>query len=288
MSESKEIVDGLLEEIITLPSLPDVVQRVSQLLDDPNAALADIGRVVATDPGIALKTLRLVNSAYYGLRNKVTAVEVAVSLLGARVIKNLVLTATVFESFQKTTGLLLRHSVATGIAMGALASARRGTLTMEPSEGFVFGLLHDVGKIILEEFLPNECKRAEALSESKGIPMWQAEREVFGTDHAEVGARLAIKWKLPDALAAAIGYHHSPSACVPPEYAEHAAMVAAADYMVIAAGLGAHAASVAQVSPETWELAGIAGPGVPPVFDAFLAGLPSLDELLQAASATES
>lgn len=284
MTPPRDAVDALLEEIITLPSLPDVVQRVLELLDDPAATLTDIGRVVSTDPSIALKTLRLVNSAYYGLRNKVTAVETAVSLLGAKVIKNLVITATVFESFTKTTTLLLQHSVATGIAMGTIASLRRSPVPLDPSEAFVFGLLHDIGKIILDEFMPEEWKRADELSQTKNIPICEAEREIIGVDHAEIGARLAMKWKLADTLIAAISAHHNLTACRRPDLAPYAATLAAADYLVIAAGFGARPSSIAKVAPATWAKANLANADIPHMLDAFLDALSGMDELMQAVS----
>ena len=97
-------IDHLLEEIVSLPSLPGIVMRVIDLLDRPGSSLEEVGHLISTDPGLALKTLRLANSAHYGVREKLTSVEHAVVYLGEKVIKNLVFAATVFDTLRKGTG----------------------------------------------------------------------------------------------------------------------------------------------------------------------------------------
>ncbi len=144
-------LDYLLEEVVTLPSLPSTVAQITSLINDPNANLQDIGKAISADTALALKTLRIVNSAFYGVREKVSTVENATVLLGMKVIKNLVFTAAVFDSLQFGEEGLLRHNVACGMAMKHLLAS--GLVQAEGLEnaddGFIFGLLHDVGKIIL-------------------------------------------------------------------------------------------------------------------------------------------
>ncbi|HOE66101.1 MAG TPA: HDOD domain-containing protein [Candidatus Hydrogenedentes bacterium] len=278
-------IETLLDGIITLPSLPHVVERVDELLGDPDRSLGEVGKVIATDPSIALKTLRLVNSAYYGLQNRVTSVEHAVALLGAKVIKNLVLTATVFDTFKTTTSQMLRHSVACGTAMGVLARRHAPPLSVTTEEAFVFGLLHDIGKIIIEEFLPQECAEARALCVAQRMPEYQAERIILGIDHAELGSRLAVKWKLPPAIIEAIAGHHDLAKCQDPSMLGFAATLCIADYICVASGFSASESAIALVPDSLWSAVSFTSLDLPDVLDAFFGSLSSLDELASVAGA---
>ncbi|MCP4645396.1 MAG: HDOD domain-containing protein [bacterium] len=283
MSDTNKL-DYILDEIVTLPSLPTAVARITQLVQNPDADLGEIGKAISADPSIALKTLRLVNSAYYGVRQKVSSVGQAVTLLGLKVIKNLVLTATVFDSFQQGADQLLRHSVACGIAMKVLTSAKPGASKLEADDAFVFGLLHDIGKIIFEGFLAKEFEDAVQMSRARQIPLYKAEREVIGADHAEMGAVLAIKWKLPDELAGAIAGHHDLNKCEDDNARKLAALLAIANYMCAACGLASLPKAQAELSDSVWTAAGLSVTDVPKLVDAFTAELPALDEMVQAAS----
>jgi putative nucleotidyltransferase with HDIG domain len=276
-------IDTLLDELITLPSLPTVVTRVTTLLDDPNASLADVGRAVGTDPSLALKTLRLVNSAFYGVREKVTSVEQAVPLLGAKVIQNLVLTATVFDSLASGADRLMHHSISVGVMMRVLAQEEyAGGLTAE--EAFVYGLLHDVGKIILEEYLPEDYAQVRQLCIDQSLPSHAGERAIIGVDHAEIGARLAERWKLSDELVDAIAGHHELPRCQNPDHRSLAGALSAADYICTAAGLGGEAAIHPAITPAAWAAAGITSADVPHVLESFFESLPAIGEMYEAAS----
>ncbi len=277
-------IDHFLDEVVTLPSLPETVVRVSQMVENPECRLKDVAGAISADPALAIKTLRLVNSAYYGLGQQVTTLEHAVVLLGIKVIKNLALTATVFETFKSGTGALLRHSIACGTAMRALAgnglvpSAKRVT----PDEAFVHGLLHDIGKVVIEEFLPEEAAKIPGLMQTRRITWCQAEQMLLGVDHAQVGARLAAKWKLAPLLVQAIGGHHDLSRCSDDSGRLLAATVAVADYLCAACGL--HAASGAcHPQEDIWDVSGIRPEMVPSIVQGFLDSYPMVDELVNLA-----
>ncbi len=277
-------IDSLLEDVVTLPSMPVALARLNQLLDDPECSLREVAKAISSDPAIALKTLRLVNSAYYGLGQEVSTVEHAVALLGIKVIKNLTLTATVFDSMKSSAELFLLHCVGCGTVMKVMAEhGFFDTMALETDEAFVFGLLHDIGKVILEEYLPEECEEVVALQQTDGIPWYQAEREIIGVDHAELGARLAEQWKLPPAVVHAIGAHHDIETCTQPEYSALASALGIADYICSAGGLPSHHQPVFDLQDEVWRLAEVDNTCIPKLLNDFFDAYASVHELLKIA-----
>ena len=284
MNDSRHI-DYLLEEVVTLPSLPVTVAHITDMIRDPDCSLGEVGKAISADPAIALKTLRLVNSAYYGMSQKVTSVEHAVVLLGQKVIKNLVFTATVFDTLQGSVDTFLRHSISAGVAMRILTeSGKHPGLIGTPDEAFVFGLLHDVGKIIFEQFLPREFERVAEMAVSKGVPWFEAEREIIGGDHAEMGARLAEKWRLPTNLINAIAGHHDLSQCRDPKMRGLAALLSVADYMVSASGVVAYPDTEVTVRDEMWTTAAFSGSEMKSMLDQYFDSFGTIEELMHLAA----
>lgn len=275
-------IDYLLEEVVTLPSLPDTVVRVSRMTDDPKTALRDVASVIAADPALALKTLRLVNSAYYGLGQQITTIEHAVVLLGSKVIKNLALTATVFDTFKNANHLFLRHSVACALVMRALAEEKdfAAAPIATGDEAFVYGLLHDIGKVVLQEYLPDETEKIAAVVSVRHQSWYEAEQGVLGVDHAQIGAKLAEKWKLSPSLANAIAAHHDIDRCTDDATRVLSASIAVADYICGACGLHSYENPLYKVSDAVWELAGVKAARVPGLLDSFFAAFPAVDELV--------
>ena len=279
-------IDYLLEEVVTLPSLPDTVMRVTSMVDDPDCQLSDVAATISADPSLSLKTLRLVNSAYYGLGQQITTVEHAVVLLGIKVIKNLALTATVFDTLQVSTAVFLRHSITCGVAMRALAETGKTALSpiVENDEAFIFGLLHDVGKVILEEYCRKAWAEVPGAVKARRIPWHVAEREIIGVDHALMGARLAEKWRLSSRLIDAIAGHHDLNQCAKPENRPFAACVAVADFMCAASGTPAYRDPVYELSDEVWAATGLRESELPAVIGHFFANYHGVEELLNLAT----
>ncbi len=274
-------IDYLLDEVVTLPSLPRTVSHITELISDENCSLVMVAKAISADPAIALKTLRLVNSAFYGLRQEVSTVEHAVVLLGMKVIKNLVFTATVFDSFKSSVDTLLRHSVSCGVAMRVLVENSPHTTNESAEEAFIFGLLHDIGTIIFEQFLPKEYALVDAACVARGIPRYQAEREIIGVDHAMIGTRLAQKWRLPDTIINAIAGHHDLSQCPDETKKPVSAMLSIADYVCTACALPSHTNCVVQVEDEAWEACQLQGEDIPVILNAFFEAFPSINELVK-------
>lgn len=271
-------IERLLDEIVTLPSLPQNVDALTRLVNDPDASLGELAKAIAVDPAFTLKTLRLVNSAYYGVRQEVTSIELAVTLLGTKVIRNLVLTAVVCETL-RGADMLLRHSVACGLAMRALAERSGPGVPVEPDEAFTYGLLHDIGKVVFECFLPEEGGTAAELSRSRQIPLHEAEKEVLGLNHAELGALLANRWKLPQLLADSIAGHHRVTACAQPGVRRMAGILAVANAICTCCGLPAGPQSAVELGEADWSASRLSNRDILPALDRFFASLPMLDEL---------
>ena len=276
-------IDSLLEEVVTLPSLPDSLERITKLVNDPNCALGDVAKAISADPSIALKILRLVNSAFYGLGQEVATVEHAVVLLGVKVVKNLTMTATVFTTMQGSTKELLKHSLACAAAMRTLAEVAPLYKYIEsPDEAFVFGLLHDIGKVVFEEYVP-EYANVNLVVQERRIPWYSAEREVIGVDHATLGAQLARNWKLSDQIVHGIGGHHQLDQC-PEDARVLAANLAIADYICSCCGLASHANPCFDIPEEAWALAEIKSKQLPEILEQFFASLQDVEELMSLAA----
>ncbi len=276
-------IDTLLDEVVTLPSLPDSVAKLTEMLDDPSCDMKAVAAIISGDPAIALKTLRLVNSAYYGLGQEVTSVDHATVLLGAKVLKNLAMTATAFECMKTSATHFLTHSVACGFAMKSivLSGCIKGFVGSE-DEAFTYGLIHDIGKVILEEYMPDEYAAVSALVEAEGIPWYQAEQRVIGVDHAELGARLAQKWKLTPAVVNAIRGHHELSKCEE-AHRELAANLSIANQMCSLSGYLAHPKNTTLVLDETYVAAGMTCETLPGLTEQYFNLHGSIDELLSLA-----
>ena len=284
MTESGQYdIDSLLEEAITLPGMPSTLEQINEIISDPYCSLADVAKIISSDPSIALKTLRLVNSAYYGLGQEIRTIEHAVVLLGVKVIKNLALTATVFNTMQGSTEDMVCHAVGCGVAMRALAAAGplRETVA-SPDEAFVYGLLHDIGKLIFQEQLGARYDGVAARAQEKGLAWFQAEREVIGVDHGLLGARLAEKWKLATPIVNAIAGHHDLEQSAE-ELRILGANLAIADYIISASGLPSHQDATFAIPEETWDAAGIASKNLPTILSRFFESFPTIHELLRVA-----
>lgn len=242
-------VERTLERIESLPTLPTVVAQVFDTACNPEASALDLARHIAADQSLSAAVLRLVNSAYYGFNRKITTVTDAVVILGFLVVRDLALTATAFQAFPNTGSSfdrtqLWRHSLAVAMACDRIAKRMK----LPPEKGyFSAGLLHDVGKVLLDVIDPDQYEAAAALAHQQDLPMWQAEIELLGIDHAQAGALFVNHWNLPGAFADAIQYHHDPANAPDDELVQ---AVALANYLAYQAGLGEHMEGRAPDFPE--------------------------------------
>jgi len=208
------------EAMVALPTLPLVASRLLEAVADPDARSEEVARILALDPALTARTLKLANSDFYGFPRKVGSVDLAVVVLGADTIRDLVLSAAVFQSLDPTgrdLEGLWNHSMACGVAARSLAERIRYRLA---GEAYAVGVLHDIGKVALRQSFPRRFDAVLSLVRGQAVPMEEAERGVLGSDHAEIGGWLAERWGLPADIVEAIACHHSPErASVNPELA---------------------------------------------------------------------
>lgn len=209
-----EALRRIVDNIETIPSLPHIVMRIMEAIDNPRTSADDINDIILTDPAITAKVLRLVNSAFYGFPRRIASVTQAVVILGFSTVRNLVLTATIFDVFNHKNRVVLdrealwQHSMATAVISRLVA---RRVRYADLEDVFVGGLLHDVGKILLDEYAHTDLKRALDLVASKDCSLREAEQMVFQCDHSEFGGWLAERWNLPPLLIESIRCHHEPA-----------------------------------------------------------------------------
>ena len=222
-----------------MPSLSTTVSKVLEICSRPDTVPNDLNRVIALDPVLAGQVLKLINSAYYSLMNKVTSLTRAIIMLGLNTVKNLALSTAIIRSVsqaKKSRALPIRafwaHSIAVGV-MAKLLAAGRGLSLAEREEYFVAGLLHDLGKIPIGDEYTEVLARVETAQE----PLVTVEQQVLGLDHEEVGAMIATKWKLNAVLTGAICHHHAPELAAA-AHRDLVATVALADFYVCLFDIG--------------------------------------------------
>jgi HD-like signal output (HDOD) protein/CheY-like chemotaxis protein len=209
---------SLVAQLRTIPSLPDVFHELQRQLALPDASVELVGQTIARDPAMTAKLLKLVNSAFFGLNRKVSSPADAALLLGLETIRMLVLWAHVFsaDSSPPVPGFSLDtlsvHSMSVGRLARDIVAMERGNAKMRET-AMTAGLLHDLGKLVIAVNYPDLMTETIALAQRDNLAFDVAERQIFGTDHAEVGAYLLGLWGLPLELVEVVGFHHRPSLC---------------------------------------------------------------------------
>jgi len=206
---------NIIAKLESFPSLPGATTKLLYMLDDPNAAVGEIEEILRMDPGLTANVLKLSNSAYFGFPSKIGSVHKAIVLLGAKRLMQLVMTSCVNSVMKKTVpgydlppGEMWRHSIAVSVAAEGLIDELN---VSEDDEIFTAALLHDVGKLVLGEFVKDDIKKIEKIA-SKNVSFEVAEQIALGTDHAEIGAKILETWGLPAEIVSAVRWHHDPDA----------------------------------------------------------------------------
>ena len=245
----RRVTDGM----VALPTLPLVASRLIEAVARPGTGSDEVARILALDPSLTARTLRLANSDFYGFPRKVGTVELAVVVLGSNTIRDLVLSASVLATLDERDGSfegLWNHSMASAVAARLLADHTR---YRHAGEAYAAGLLHDIGKVVLRQTDSRRFQAVLALAREQGEPMETAELGLFGSSHAQVGAWLAERWGLPADLVEAIETHHRPEAAC--RNRALAALVHVADSLAERAGHPwPQGVPPHPVSPAAWDL----------------------------------
>ncbi len=222
-----------------MPSLSTTVSKVLEICSRPDTAPNDLNKVISLDPVLTGQVLKLINSAYYSLMNKVTSLTRAIIMLGLNTVKNLALSTAIIRSVgqtKKSKVLPIKKFWAHSIGVGVTAKLFAAVLDVpmgEREEYFVAGLLHDLGKVPFGD----EYTEVLMLTKQRQQPLVTVEQEVMEVDHQEVGRLIAEKWKLNEAITEAICYHHSPELAAP-ENQQLVAAIALADCYICLFDIG--------------------------------------------------
>ena len=246
-----------------MPSLPITVSKIMEICNNPKASPADINKVISVDPVLMGKVMKLINSAYYGLSQEITSLVRAIIMLGINTVKNLALSTAVLGTIGSSKDFqalnmegFWRHSLSTGVTAKFIAKQRRVD-QKNIEEYFIAGLLHDLGKIPMNNKLQEEYLLAMSLSDRDHAPLFRSERENIGMDHGEVGGMIVSAWKLSDEIRDAVAFHHDPEAC-PENTREIVYTVAVANYFANACEMGfAGDRYPAKLPPAVYERLGI-------------------------------
>lgn len=249
--------EQVLARLKQLPSLPASIADLLASFADDDVDVERISRQLARDQGLTARVLRVANSSFYGLQSRVGTVHEAVVILGFRAVRSMVLAVGMSSAFKVEncpgfdTHAYLRHCASVGLAARGLAALTGHN----PELAFTGGMLHDIGKLVLAANFPAEYAAALAYRQQHDCFMYQAERDVLGMDHGEVGGLLAETWHFPPALLAAVAGHHAPSDAAVNVPAD---LIHIADALSHALGLAYSADEmVMPVVPAAWQRLGL-------------------------------
>ena len=217
-----QVTSGAVERLVSgirhLPTIPTLYDELLGVLQSHDSSAERVARVISKDPGMTANLLRVANSVLFNLRTPISSPTQAVALLGMENVKSMVLGFKVVHDVKRAAGNhpdieeVWRHGFAVASHARAIASMQDvGSVVIE--NAFLAGLLHDVGRLVLQTNLPKEYQQVLALAKRNGLSLSLAEREVFGATHAQVGAYLLGKWGMRDCIVEAVAFHHEPMLC---------------------------------------------------------------------------
>ena len=192
-----------------LPTIPIVATKVMQLIESETATAEELARIVASDPAVAARVIKISNSSFYGCQRQIQTLSSAIVILGFNTLKSLVVAASVkqvYKPFGLTEKMLWEHSFAAGLAARIISGNTRAA---NEEESFLAGLFHDIGKIIMNSLDKEKFQAVMQRCYNEGISFKEAETSIYPFSHDEVGAYVIKKWNFPDALTNAILQHHN-------------------------------------------------------------------------------
>jgi len=262
--------ESLFRGGICVSSLPIVYTRINEAVNNPRSSTSDITDIISDDPGLTSRLLQLVNSAFYGYPSKINTISRALFIVGTQQLRDLAMGTSIINLFEGISKSLVdmdsfwRHSIACGITAKILATYRR--IGTNAEQFFVAGIVHDIGRLIIYEKMPDQAHEALLLSKSEGYMLYEAERNVFGFTHADVGRLLTQMWKLPPNLEEVVAFHHQPQMAI--SYPLETAIIHLAD--IIANGMQLGSSGEHRIPPlnnTAWDIIGLPTSILSPAMD---------------------
>lgn len=229
MSEISQILDDVKQ----IPVSSQTIARLLNIINNPTKGIKDLERIIKLDPGLTSRLLQTVNSAYYGVKTKVSDITTAMALLGFNTIKTLAFSIAILDALSTDIeGIfsyddLWKHLIYTANLSHLIAIEKRNA---DPELCYICGLLHDIGKLIFAKFMPKDYRLAIALMRTEEVTEMEAEERIFKTNHQEIGYELLLRWNIPEEITIPIKYHHTPQKAT--SYENVACIVGIANYSV--------------------------------------------------------
>jgi len=234
----KDFFEKLVEEDIALPEIPSIVIELNEVIANPLSTADQMAQVINKSPSLTAMLLKIVNSSFYGLPTKVDRVSLAVTLIGTRELTSLALGISIMSIFRSiptsilTMHSFLKHSLACGLLSRLLAAQK---VMRQTEQMFTAGLLHDIGRLIMFIYFPEDALGALRQARQTADPLYRVEKNGLGCHHAQIGKYLLGRWRMPLIIENTVCFHHEPSEAPDPV---PAAIVHVADLIVNALGIG--------------------------------------------------
>jgi len=260
-----EVLRQQISRLRSVPTLPSVLAAVVSALEDPDVDFEAVAELIETDQALASQLLRLANSAFYSAQGRIGRVSQALVTLGVVVTRSIALSTSVLDLRKVPLRGFWEHSLGCAVAAGAIAKA---TGRAHPEEATAAGLLHDLGKVVLCQTLPDVFTMIAERAAADGRSYRETERELLGTDHGEIAAWLVERWRFPPSLAEPITFHHTPA--LARSRPDETAIVHVANVAVRALGYGFGGdAHVPAIDAKAWGRLGLTPDRLDQVLDLF-------------------
>jgi HD-like signal output (HDOD) protein len=205
------VIDAI-KKVSSIATLPEITAKIIATVEDPKSTPAHLHKIVAHDPALVTRILKVVNSAFYGLPGQIASIERAIVLLGLNAIKNIAVAASLGQLFRGvklcegfTAKDLWTHCIAVGITARYIAKQMKVPLA---DEAFLAGMIHDVGLLVSLQVMPEKLRKVCEAAKAPNANFCELERNEMGMDHQQLGAALCEQWKFPRSCQRVAGYHH--------------------------------------------------------------------------------
>ncbi len=244
--KKKDTLDKLIATVKktdNLPTLPKVLSKISEEIDNDNFSIKNIGELMSRDVSLSARILKIVNSPFYGFPQRIYSINHAIVLLGANVLKSIIISTSVFTAMKETMSGLSEHSLFCAFAAKHMAVKLKAQKinNIDPDIMFSAGLLHDIGKIIIATTFKDDFKKIIETADKSEKPLADIEHDILNISHDQLGYTLTKEWNLPQSIYLPIKYHHNVN--LADDFKAETAILNIADFLTRALGIGFSGAS---------------------------------------------